>query len=104
MTISPMWYGDTLNLLVTVYYNTSLTGTPFDLTGATLEAAAIFNGQKIVGTATIYGAPTAGEVLITFPPKSLPMVNGTVQLRITSGGSIQTVYEDTLIVKASAFP
>ncbi len=103
MTISPMWYGDTLSLLVTVY-NNSLTGTPFDLTNATLAAAAIFNGQKITGTAAIQGAPTAGQVLITFPAKALPPVSGTVQLRITSGGSIQTVYEDTLIVKASAFP
>lgn len=98
--IEVTYFGDTFSIAVDVIREN---GAPLDISGAAVEMAASRGGSTVNATSvTITDAP-GGHFVGLFDPGALDERVWTLQARVTLGGVIQTVYEDSLTVRRSNF-
>ena len=99
MTFNDIRSSDTLECVLTVYEG----GSVKDISGATVEASAINpSGTKVAGTATITSA-VDGTISVLYSAGDLTLGNWKLQVKVTIASEVQTVSEDKVTVKETAF-
>lgn len=92
------WATDSFEAEVTVTVDPG--GAAKNLTGATVATLAAGPGGTVAGTATVTDAAN-GVIAISFDAGDLSAGIWRVQVRVTLSGEVQTVYDDTVQVRAS---
>lgn len=90
---------DSLRVLVTAI--DAANSLPLNITGATLEAIAKRRGEPSIPGAITVLDEVAGEFEVYWAPESFTVATYDVQIRVSIGPDVQTVYDEELKVKRS---
>ena len=100
--ITDSYEGDELSFEVTVNEN-GVSGSPKDLTGATVECNAVMGGVTIAADTVELAVAASGTINVVFQEDSLTRGRWRIQVRATISNETQTVFDGVHQVLNSNF-